>query len=202
MASKRKRKLEKKAYRELDKKMSARRDAFNDMLWKYGPATVGILILLAFLFFVFYEPAPISAEEWSLEEAQTGDMYSSEDYYNDGLTFVEFFNSRCGHCNDQAPELNEIYETYKDNDQFNMFSIGGYSLGSKKDTKNDISSFKSKHSSQWPHLYDPSGELMRDYGFSTYPSMILIKEGKIVYSHSGELTAEALSAHIDEHLES
>ena len=41
---------------------------------------------------------------------------------------------------------------------------------------------------------------MRDYGFSTYPSMILIKEGKIVYSHSGELTAEALSAHIDEHL--
>ena len=36
MASKRKRKMEQKAIKELDSKMEARRAAFNDNLWKYG----------------------------------------------------------------------------------------------------------------------------------------------------------------------
>ena len=53
MASKRKRKLEKKASREVDPKMQARRDSFNDMLWKFGPPVIAIVILLSVIFVVF-----------------------------------------------------------------------------------------------------------------------------------------------------
>ena len=40
---------------------------------------------------------------------------------------------------------------------------------------------------------------MRDYGFSSYPSMALIKHGEILYSHSGKLTYDELSNQIEKH---
>jgi len=143
-----------------------------------------------------YYPSSI----WTLEEADTGEMYSLNQYYDDdGVTLVEFFHSQCGHCQEQAPVLKDIHGNYSS--QINMFSIGGYKLGSNTDSKGNVASFKFQyHNSQWPHLYDSSGELMGEYGFNSYPSMVLIKNDEIVYSHSGRLTYGQLSAEIDKHL--
>ena len=201
MASKRRRKLQLKASRSTDQKMEARRDNFNENLWRFGPPVITLLILLVVIFFVFiYEPGNPRPEEWTLEEADTGVIYSSKDYYDgDQLTLVEFFQSQCGHCQEQAPVLKEINANYSS--QINMFSIGGYKLGSNTDSKSNVASFKFQyHNSQWPHLYDPTGDLMSDYGFSSYPSMVLIKNNEIVYQHSGRLTYDQLSAEIDKHL--
>jgi len=207
MASKRKRKLAKKSSREFEAKMLARRELANDALWTYGLPLVVILVLgLGVYFAFFYELGDPKAEEWKLEDPQTGEMFSSDDYYNDGLTFVEFFNTECGHCQEQEPILGDIYGKYMDEESsdytssFNMFSIGGYKLGSGQDSATDIANFKTEYASQWPHLFDSSGELMRDYGFSSYPSMVLIKNGEIVYSHSGKMTESQLSAQIDKYL--
>ncbi len=201
MASKRKRKMQLKASRAIDDKMKVRRANFNDNLWRFGPPIFTVLVLLTAIFFVFiYEPGNPRPEEWTLEEVDEDVMYSSRDYYDgDSLTLVEFFQSGCGHCQKQAPVLKEINGNYSD--QISMFSIGGYSLGSNTDSKSDIASFKFQHhNSQWPHLYDPSGDLMRDYKFSSYPSMALIKNNEIVYQHSGGLTYEQLSSEIEKHL--
>ena len=128
MASKRKRKLEKKSKLEMNSRLSARRDAFNDNLWKYGlPIGVALILILVVYFGFFYTLGPANAEEWKLEEAETGDIYKSSDYYNDDqLTLVEFFHSQCGHCQNQAPVLREINGNYSS--QINMFSIGGYKM--------------------------------------------------------------------------
>ena len=201
MASKRRRKLQLKASRSTDQKMQARRDNFNENLWRFGPPVITLLVLLVVIFFVFiYEPGNPRPEEWTLEEADTGVIYSSKDYYDgDQLTLVEFFQSQCGHCQEQAPVLKEINANYSS--QINMFSIGGYKLGSNTDSKGNVASFKFQyHNSQWPHLYDPTGDLMSDYSFSSYPSMALIKNNEIVYQHSGRLTYDQLSAEIDKHL--
>ena len=201
MASKRRRKLELKASRSIDQKMQGRRDTFNENLWRFGPPVLVLLILLSVIFVVFiYEPGNPRPEEWTLEEADTGVIYSSKDYYDDDqLTLVEFFQSQCGHCQNQGPILKEINGNYSS--QINMFSIGGYKLGSNTDSKSNVASFKFQyHNSQWPHLYDPTGDLMRDYKFSSYPSMALIKNNEIVYQHSGGLTYDQLSAEIDKHL--
>ena len=207
MASKRRRKLQLKASRSTDQKMQARRDNFNENLWRFGPPVITLLVLLVVIFFVFiYEPGNPRPEEWTLEEADTGVIYSSKDYYDgDQLTLVEFFQSQCGHCQEQAPVLKEINDNYMDdtseNYSFNMFSIGGYKLASSTDSKSNVASFKFQyHNSQWPHLYDPTGDLMSDYGFSSYPSMALIKNNEIVYQHQGRLTYDQLSAEIDKHL--
>jgi len=193
--------LELKASRSIDQKMQVRRDTFNENLWRFGPPVLVLLILLGVIFFVFiYEPGNPRPEEWTLEEADTGVIYSSKDYYDDNqLTLVEFFQSQCGHCQNQGPILKEINGNYSS--QINMFSIGGYKLGSNTDSKSNVASFKFQyHNSQWPHLYDPTGDLMRDYKFSSYPSMALIKNNEIVYQHSGGLTYDQLSAEIDKHL--
>ena len=201
MASKRRRKLQLKASRSTDQKMQARRDNFNENLWRFGPPVITLLVLLVVIFFVFiYEPGNPRPEEWTLEEADTGVIYSSKDYYDgDQLTLVEFFQSQCGHCQNQAPVLKDINANYSS--QINMFSIGGYKLGSNTDSKSNVASFKFQyHNSQWPHLYDPTGDLMSDYSFSSYPSMALIKNNEIVYQHQGRLTYDQLSAEIDKHL--
>ncbi len=198
MASKRRRKLERKASRLVDQKMQARRDNFSENLWRFGPPVLVLLILLVAIFFVFiYEPGNPRPEEWTLEEAETGVIYSSKDYYNgDQLTLVEFFQSQCGHCQNQAPVLKEINGNYSS--QINMFSIGGYKVGSNTDSKSNVASFKFQyHNSQWPHLYDYTGDLMRDYKFNSYPSVVLVKNNEIVYQHSGGLTYDQLSAEID-----
>ena len=208
MASKRKRKLEKKASREVDPKMQARRDSFNDMLWKFGPPVIAIVILLSVIFVVFiYEPGNPKPEPWELEEASTGEIYSSDDYYKDNqLVLVEFFHSECGHCNNQAPILRDVYNNYMSESSenytssFHMFSIGGYKLSTNTDSKNDISSFKFKHTLEWPHLYDSSGELMREYDFNSYPAMALIKNNEIVYYDTGTKTYEQLTLEIEKHL--
>ena len=132
MASKRKRKLQQKAAREVDPKMQARRDSFNDMMWRFGPPFVALVIILSIVFVVFiYEPGNPKPEPWELEETSTGKIYSSDYYYDtDQLILVEFFHSECGHCNQQAPILRDIYDTYMDNSSedytssFHMFSIG------------------------------------------------------------------------------
>ncbi|MDC0526945.1 TlpA family protein disulfide reductase [Euryarchaeota archaeon] len=200
MASKRRRKLERKASQEGDERIAARREAFNDNLWKIGvPVVVSVILVTVIYFGFFYELGAPSADSWNLEEAETGEMYSSEDYYDNGkLTLVEFFHTDCPHCQDQTEPLKEIYEAYGQNNTIDMFSIGGYKM-SDQDTKNDISSFKFKYTLSWPHLYDTNGELMRDYGFKSYPSMALIKDGEIVYSHSGELTYDELSEQIEKY---
>ena len=158
MASKRRRKLERKASRSIDQKMQGRRDTFNENLWRFGPPVLVLFILLAVIFVVFiYEPGNPRPEEWTLEEADTGVIYSSKDYYDDDqITLVEFFQSGCGHCQKQAPVLKEINSNYSS--QINMFSIGGYKMGSNTDSKSNIASFKFQyHNSQWPHLYDMGG---------------------------------------------
>ncbi|MBB88796.1 MAG: hypothetical protein CMB27_01010 [Euryarchaeota archaeon] len=199
MASKRKRKLEKKSSTEFQEKMKARRASANDALWTYGLPLVVILVVgLGIYFAFFYDLGDPKAEKWELEDPQSGEIYASEDYYNDGLTIVEFFNTQCGHCRDQAPVLNEVYSNYSS--QINMFAIGGYKLGSGQDSASSISNFKVNYNMQFPHLYDPSGDLMRDYGFSSYPSIAFIKDGQIVYSHSGKLTESQLSAQIENYL--
>ena len=200
MASKRRRKLERKEAQAGNDQIAARREAFNDNLWKIGVPIVVALVLITVVYFgFFYELGDPNAEGWKLEEAETGVTYSSEDYYDNGkLTFVEFFHSDCGHCQEQTEALKEIYEEYGKNNTIDMFTIGGYKL-SEQDTKNDIKNFKFKYTLLWPHLYDTNGELMRDYGFSSYPSMVLIKEGEIVYSHSGRLSYDELSEEIEKY---
>ena len=168
--------------------------------WYHNPMHSTLYYTLSKDGFYTGDGQPVSSlPMWNLEEAETGMIYNSNDYYNDGLvTLVEFFHSECGHCQNQAPTLQDIYEDY--GSQINMFAIGGYVLSGNTDNQNDIAAFKSEYSLEYPHLYDSSGELMDEYGFNSYPSMVLIKNDVIVFSHSGRLTYDQITTELEKHL--
>ena len=154
MASKRKRKMMMKAAQAESAKMAARRETFNDNLWKFGlPICVALILILVVYFGFFYTIGPANAEGWELEEAETGTIYKSSDYYSNGkLTLVEFFHTECSHCQQQTGPLKEIYSNYST--EIYMFSIGGYKLGSNTDGKSDIASFKFKYSLNLDSVHD------------------------------------------------
>ena len=200
MASKRKRKQLLKQDRVLEQRMEQRRDAFSDLAWKLGIAALVILLVSSGgWYFFLYESGPERPEPWRLEDTE-GNWHNSDDYYKSGVTLVEFFHSKCPHCNEQAPNLNHVYYDYRDN-LSGFFSIGGFKLGSNQDDMQDIYDFRDAHSSGWPHLYDASGELMGDYDVRRYPSFVLVKDGYIVWEHSGQLSEDELGAVLDRYLE-
>ena len=200
MASKRKRKQMLKQDRVLEQRMDRRREAFSNLAWKLGIAALVILLVgSGGWYFFFYEPGPAVPEPWRLEDTE-GEWHDSDDYYKNGLTLVEFLHSECPHCNEQAPDLNNLHVEYRDN-LSGFFSIGGFKLGSNQDDMQDLYDFRSMHGSGWPHLYDTYGELMSDYGFSNYPSFVLVKDGDIVWKHSGRLSYNELAAVLDQHIE-
>jgi len=136
---------------------------------------------------------------WNLEEIETNIIYNSNDYYDDGLvTIIEFFHTNCGHCQNQAPTLQDIYEEY--GSQINLFAIGGYTLHGNTDEQDDIADFKSEYELEYPHLYDDSGNIKSEYGFTGYPSMVIIKDGDIVFEHAGSMTYNQLSTELEKHL--
>jgi thiol-disulfide isomerase/thioredoxin len=198
MASKRRRKQLLKQDRDLEQRMGHRREAFNDLARKVGVVALAILLVASGVWYFFlYEPGPERPEPWRLEDTE-GNWHDSDDYYKSGVTLVEFFHSKCPHCNEQAPDLNNLHIDYREN-LSGFFSIGGFKLGSNRDDMQDIYDFREAHGSGWPHLYNINGELMGDQGFSNYPSFILVKDGYIVWKQSGRLSYNELAAVLEQH---
>ena len=75
MASKRKRKLERKSSKEFQNKMQARRDLANDALWTYGLPLAVILVVGLGIYFAFFYEIGNKAEKWKLEDPQTGEKH-------------------------------------------------------------------------------------------------------------------------------
>lgn len=125
--------------------------------------------------------------------------YRSNDYYLVGVTLVEFMHTDCHNCVDQAEVLKEVYADYKGN-LSGFFSIGGYGLGGKEDTKEDLKEFKDEYDLTWPVLFDPKGTLMRDYGSNSYPDTFIIKDNQIVEHLTGKHSYDDISEALDKHL--
>ena len=202
MASKRRRKQQQKEGRKLEHRMDKRREAFNDIALKLAATLVVVLVAAgAIWYLVYYEPGPDIAEPWRLQDSDNPDHYhDSADYYESGRpTLLEFFQTSCPHCNNQVPTMKDIHNDYLG--RIDLLAIGGFPLGGRVDSLADLHDFKSEHQTYWPHLYDSTGELMSDYGFSSYPSFALVVDGLVVWSGSGEISYDILAGVLDQYVE-
>jgi len=198
MASKRRRKQLLKQDRVLEQRMDHRREAFSDVAQKVGVVVLVLLLMGGGVWYFFiYEPGPERPEPWRLQDTE-GTWHDSDDYYKSGVTLVEFFHSKCSHCNQQAQPLNNLHIDFRDN-LSGFLSIGGFKFGSNQDNMQSINDFRNSHGSGWPHLYDSSGGLMSKHDFRNYPSFMLVKDGYIVWDHSGQLSYDELAAVLEQH---
>jgi peroxiredoxin len=113
--------------------------------------------------------------DFSLEDANA-EIVSLSDFKGKTV-LVEFWASWCTYCLDEVPELNALYQQYRDRD----FEVIGVSID--KDQKRWISKIIETNS-QYIHLIDPYGfdsQLLKSYGITVIPKMILLdKDGKIL----------------------
>ena len=88
------------------------------------------------------------------------------------IVLIDFWATWCGPCKAEIPNLQRIYEAYKDKG-FEIYSI---SLDRDKDKwLNGQSELK------WTSVLDEKGEVSNQYGIQSIPSMFLLdKTGKII----------------------
>ncbi len=91
------------------------------------------------------------------------------------LVFIDFWHCHCGYCIKAIPELNSMFQKYK-NRNIAMLSLNFH------DNKEFIEKFLTKHSIDFEVLYNGEN-IAKQYGVNYAPCIILIdKKGEVIYS--------------------
>jgi len=192
---------------QLHRRMKARRAAAAKVARKVVPVLViALLLAVGGYWFMIYEPPPKQAPAWELNDTGGLHLHKSSEFYPNGLVLLEFMHTQCGHCQEISPVLNDIYANYS-SELAGMFTIGGYQIsGGEQDDVQSLHNFRTEHNNSWPFLWDhhaddPDRNVMRAYGSSSFPTFILIDEGKIVWTKTGEVSYSRFSKEIERYLD-
>jgi len=159
-------------------------------------SVVPILLLLAFGFWtdprdvpspLIAKPAPTFA--LSLFDGE----HLSLERLRGKVVVVNFWASWCfPACYEEAPVLEEAWRAYKGKDVV----VVGVNV---QDTEKAAKEFMDRFQFTFPNGPDPGGKISIDYGVYGIPeTFVLNKEGQIAYKHVGAVTADILSAQIEE----
>ena len=132
-----------------------------------------------------------------------GETYTLEQFKGQNPVLLEFFAVWCPHCQNQAKVTSQIAKDNQENGlitlSINSSPFGRfYTLGNNTAvTENDLKWYRDQFKVEEPILVD-DGSVGLTYGLKEYPMFVLIdKNGKIVWSTSGETGAGTLQAEID-----
>ena len=141
---------------------------------------VGLLILSTLTFSI----SVLAQFTSDMNFVNTGDesINPSEILGNGQYIYLDFFSTTCGVCNSVAPEVNNAYEAYGNNNQ-NVFFIGVDNFSSAS----ECITFSNSHNSEMPVIagQEGGGAIFTLFNQSGYPKGILINpSGEIVSTMS------------------
>lgn len=93
------------------------------------------------------------------------------------FTLLVFWNSECGHCNEEIPKLYKYWQ-----DSLRTYDVGVFSVGTDHE-KEKISKFVQEHQLyEWQHGYDPIGNnIFRQlYDVISTPLIVLVDQKNII----------------------
>jgi peroxiredoxin len=100
------------------------------------------------------------------------------------VVLLEFIATWCPHCQDEAPTMNQLYETYNSKG-VEVLAINATPRGhdnSSPATTDDLIWFRDQFKVPFPMLFDKALKSTADYGILGYPSLYIIdKDGKVAY---------------------
>ena len=124
---------------------------------------------------------------------------SFDDVRGEKLTLFDFWATWCKPCRKAIPELNKIYDDYKNK--------GVAIVGINCDGPRSIAKVEPMVKSlkiQYPVLIDINSDLINDLNVANFPTLIAVNsKGKIVYFHEGFALGDEveITEAIDEFLE-
>jgi len=163
-----------------------------------------ILIVGVLVFNVIGQPpAEISEDPIKIDKSQfqtapdftltdlAGNTVSLTDYKGKNI-YLNFWASWCGPCKMEMPDIEKIYQEYKDKDLI----VLAVDVGENMDTVND---FVTANQFNFSVLLDPKGSVAKTYKVSSIPVSIFInKEGLIVSKKIGLMTHAQMQAYVSE----
>lgn len=128
------------------------------------------------------------------QDLETGETSLTE--FRGKLLLVEAFSTSCGHCEDQHPVLEEIYQDYQDDIYLLSISI------SSQDTVQTVEDFNSTFPSSWNVGLDSSDFFTDSYGIWGTPTFLLFSaEGEFGSCTVGQQSKDQLTQMLDSALE-
>ncbi|MCI9360372.1 MAG: redoxin domain-containing protein [Hungatella sp.] len=124
---------------------------------------------------------------------QYGNTHTLSDYKGKTI-FLNFWATWCPPCRAEMPDIQKIYDSYKENedDTLVVLGIAGPGQGREKD-KEGITDFLEENGYTYPVLMDESGQVFTDYGVYSLPTTFMIdKDGNVFGYISGQLDEEIM----------
>lgn len=102
-------------------------------------------------------------------------------FYNDKLVLIDFWYLGCAPCLKAMPKLNELYRKYSGD---GFIVLGLNPIDSPVEKEKIINQFLTKLKVDYTNMY-VTKETMKTYNVSSFPSVFLFKNGKLIYSKIG-----------------
>ncbi len=133
---------------------------------------------------------------------QYGNTHTLSDYKGKTV-FLNFWATWCPPCRAEMPDIQKIYESYKEDKDESLVILGvaGPSQGKEK-TKQGVIDFLEENGYTYPVLMDTTGEQFMNYGVYTLPTTYMIdKDGNVFGYVSGQISEEIMRSIIQQTME-
>jgi peroxiredoxin len=148
---------------------------------QYDPTNMKQLIILGFLLFSFGGNAQDLLPDVSLKTLEGTTTSLSEATASKSLVVISLWATWCVPCIKELDAISEVYQDWQDETEVSLIAISIDDARTVKRVKPMI------NGKGWDYtiLLDTNNDVKRALGAATVPLTILVKDGVIVYRHSG-----------------
>ncbi len=138
------------------------------------------------------------------------DQYGEEhtlSQYKGKVVFLNFWATWCPPCKKEMPDIEELYQEYGENKE-DVIILGVANPASEDYPNNndvkqeEIISFLEENGYRFPTVFDLTGDLLRQYYISAFPTTFLIDKDGYIYGYAaGMLTKDIMKNAISQTME-